>query len=214
MARPVKAPRSYDSSRRQAQADENRLAILRAAHDLFLKHGYGRTTIADIAGAAGVSVETIYAAFKNKATLLHRTWDITIGGDDREIVFHERPEVMAARAERDLAKRLLLQAHVSGAAAARIGPFFLMVHAASGAEPAAATMVEEMHRQRLAGLSVMASEAAATGQLAVSEEECRDVLWATTDGVLWQRLVQQRGWTQDRYVAWLGRTWVRLLVEP
>ncbi|MEO7430336.1 MAG: helix-turn-helix domain-containing protein, partial [Acidimicrobiales bacterium] len=61
---PVK--RSYDSSRRRAQAAETRAVIVRAGCDLFIEQGYGRTTVADIARAAGVSVETIYASFGNK----------------------------------------------------------------------------------------------------------------------------------------------------
>ena len=75
-------------------------------------------------------------------------------------------------------------------------------------------MVEEIGRQRLAGMSVMAREAAATGQLAVTEEECRDLIWATTDGMLWQRLVRERGWTDEEFAGWLGETWVRGLVLP
>jgi AcrR family transcriptional regulator len=206
--------RSYDSSGRRAQAKETQAAIVRAARDLFVANGYGRTTIADVARAAGVSAETIYAAFRNKATLLHKAWDITIGGDDEDIVFHERPEVMQIRSEPDLAKRLMLHASFSTATAQRIAPFQLMVQSAAGADPSAAAMLEEMGRQRLAGISVMAAEARATGQLAVSEAECRDLIWATTDGVLWHRLVQERGWTNEQFADWLGRMWVHLLVAP
>ncbi len=83
------------------------------------------------------------------------------------------------------------------------------MQSAAAAEPAAAAMVEEIGRQRLAGLSVMAAEAAATGQLRVSEEECLDVIWATTDGTLWHRLVNQRGWPDDQFARWLGEMWVR-----
>ncbi len=209
---PVKR-RSYDSSRRRAQADETRAAIVRAARDLFIEHGYGHTTIADIAGVAGVSVETIYESVGNKATLLHKAWDITVGGDEQDIVFHERPEVLAIRNEPDLAKRLMLHAAFSTHTAQRIAPFQLMVQSAAGADPAAAAMLEEMGRQRLAGMTVMAAEAAKTGQLAVPEEECRDVIWSMTDGMLWHRLVNERGWTNDRFAEWLGRTWVASLVK-
>ncbi|HVT77503.1 MAG TPA: helix-turn-helix domain-containing protein [Acidimicrobiales bacterium] len=210
MAEAVK--RSYDASRRQAQAAQTRSAVVVAARDLFLEQGYGRTTIAEVAARAGVSVETIYAAFGNKATLLHRAWDITVGGDDEDIVLHERPEVRALRAEPDLAKRLMLHAAFSTRTAERIAPFQLMVQSAAGADAAAAAMLEEMGRQRLAGLSVMAKEAAATGQLAVTEDECRDVVWSMTDGVLWHRLVNERGWTSERFAAWLGALWVAMLV--
>jgi hypothetical protein len=73
-------------------------------------------------------------------------------------------------------------------------------------------MLAEIDQQRLNGISVMAREAAKTGQLAVSEQECRDVVWAFTDGTLWHQLVVERGWTDERYADWLGRMWVRMLV--
>ncbi|HEU5267153.1 MAG TPA: TetR family transcriptional regulator [Jatrophihabitans sp.] len=212
MSQPVK--RQYDSSRRQAQARQTRREILRAAYDLFVEQGYARTTIADIARAAGVSAETIYATFKNKASVLARVWDVTIGGDDEEIVFHERPEIQAIRAEPDLAKRFMMHARMSTAAARRMAPFTLAVRAAAGAEPSAAEMLAEMGRQRYVGMGVMAREAAATGQLAVSEQECRDIVWAMTDGMLWHQFVVERGWTDEQYADWLGRIWVATLVKP
>jgi AcrR family transcriptional regulator len=208
---PVK--RSYDSSRRQEQARQTGLAVLRAAHDLFVEKGYGRTTIADIARTAGVSAETIYATFKNKATLLHRVWDVTIGGDDEEVVFHERPEIKAMRAEPDLAKRLVMHARMTTRTARRIAPFLLALRGAAATEAAAADMLAEVDRQRLVGMGVMAHEAAATGQLAVTEEQCRDLIWSMSDGILWHRLVAERGWTDDQYADWLGRMWVAALVR-
>lgn len=212
MAKAVKRP--YDSSRRQEQARQTRREILRAAHDLFVVQGYGRTTIADVARAAGVSPETIYATYKNKATLMHRVWDVTVGGDDEEVVFHERPEVQAIRAEPDLARRLMMHARMATATARRMTPLVLAVQGSSGAEESARAMVEEMDRQRYEGMGVMAAEAAKTGQLAVSEQECRDLVWSTTDGLLWHRLVQVRGWSDEQYADWLGRMWVATLVDP
>jgi AcrR family transcriptional regulator len=212
MIEPVKKMRTYDSSRRRAQARETQRAVLDAARELFVEQGYGRTTIADVARSAAVSVETVYAAFGNKATLLHRAWDVTIGGDDQEITYHERPEILALRAEPDLARRLAMQAALFTQTARRIVPFLLAVQGAAATEPAAAEMLAEMGRQRLEGLSVMAREAAATGQLAVSEIDCRDFIWATTDGVLWQRLVNERGWSDERFQEWLGQMWISALV--
>ncbi len=206
--------RSYDSSGRREQAREAQLRIVRAAHDLFVAQGYGRTTIADIARAAGVSAESIYSTFKTKATLLHRVWDITIGGDDEQVVFHERPEIKAIRAEPDLRKRFVLHARMSTAAARRFAPFLLALRGASGSEPAAAEMLAEVDRQRRAGMAVMAHEAAATGQLAVSEQDCLDLIWSTTDGLLWHRLVQERGWSDEHYADVLARMWIATLVAP
>lgn len=211
MAEAVK--RRYDGSRRQAQARETRRAVLRAAHDLFVAQGYARTTVVEVAAAAGVSAETVYAAFRNKAALLHRVWDVTVGGDDEDVVFHERPEVLAIRAEPDLEKRLRLHARFATATARRTGPLLRAIEAAAGADATAAAMLEEVHQQRLVGIGVMAAEAARSGQLAVSEEVCRDLVWATTDAVLWHRLVVQRGWTDEQFAEHLAETWVSWLVR-
>ncbi len=59
----------------------------------------------------------------------------------------------------------------------------------------------------------MAAEAA-TGQLAVSEEECRDVVWSMMDGMLWHRLVNERlAWPPVGRTA-RGRTLPRLAYPP
>jgi AcrR family transcriptional regulator len=219
MSEPVKGgdakpARSYDSSRRKEQARQTQRAVLRAAHDLFVERGYGRTTIADIARAAGVSPELIYATFRNKVTLLHRVWDITIGGDDEEVLFHERPEVKAMRAEPDLATRMRMFARMQAGTARRTSPFLRALQGAAASEPAAADMVAEVNRQRLEGMTVMAREGEATGQLAVSMQRCRDVAWALIDGNLWHQLVTERGWTDDDYAEWLGQVLVATLVRP
>jgi AcrR family transcriptional regulator len=214
MAGDVKPVRKYDASRRRAQARETQLAIVRAAQQLFIERGYGQTTMTAIAEAADVAVETVYANFRNKATLLHRAWDITIGGDDEEIVFHDRPEVRAIRSEPNLAKRLRLHAEFSTKTARRTTPFLRALQGAAGSEPAAAQMLDEVGKQRLAGLTVMAQEAATTGHLAVPEEECRDIIWTFTDGTLWHALVEERGWSDERFASWLGDMWVRMLVAP
>ncbi len=202
-AEPVKR-RSYDSSRRRAQADETRARSCALHATCSSSSGYGRTTIADIAGAAGVSVETIYSRVRHQG---HPAAQGMGHHRRRRRAGHRLPRAaggLAIRNEPDLAKRLMLHAAFSTQTAQRIAPFQLMVQSAAGADPAAAAMLEEMGRQRLVGMTVMAAEAAKTGQLAVPEEECRDVIWSMTDGMLWHRLVNERGWTNDRFAEWLG----------
>jgi hypothetical protein len=50
-----------------------------------------------------------------------------------------------------------------------------------------------------------------TGQLGIAEHECRGILFATMDGTLWQRLVAERGWTDERFAAWLADLWISQL---
>jgi AcrR family transcriptional regulator len=211
MARPVK--RQYNSVRRREQAGETRLRIIRAAHDLFVDQGYGRTTIAEIARTAGVAVETVYATFGSKPKLLHEVWDVTVGGDDADVPVHERADMLAVRAEEDLARRLRRLAVFNTGVSRRTAPIMVALRGAAASDRAAADMLTEIDRQRLEAMSVHAREAAATGQLAVTEAECRDILWSTTDGALWHRLVTGRNWADSRYAAFLGELWVTALVN-
>jgi AcrR family transcriptional regulator len=205
--------RRYDSSRRAQQARDNRLRILAAAQDLFAERGYGATTLTEVAAAAGVAVETVYAGFRNKATLLHRAWDVAVGGDDLDVHLLDRPELRAVFDEPDLRARLARFAVVNTAIMRRTARLLLAVRGAAGTDAAAADLLAEIDRARLESLGVHARAAAESGQLAVPEETCRDVLFATTDGSLWLTLVHRRGWSDEHYAAWLGRLWTATLVD-
>ncbi|WAC57590.1 TetR family transcriptional regulator [Gordonia sp. SL306] len=207
--------RKYQSAHRADQARETRRGILHAARGLFIEQGYARTTIVEIARASGVSKESVYAIFKNKPTILKCVWDITIGGDDEDVLFHERPAIAQIRAEPDLARRLEMQAVLNTETSRRITPFMMALRGAAGADTAAAEMLAEIDRQRYEGLGFMAREAAATGQMAISEDECHDLMWATTDGVLWHRLVVERGWSDERFATYMMTLWkAAMLVGP
>ena len=204
--------RRYDSSLRREQARENRRRILTAAQELFVDKGYGSTTMPEIAAAAGVAVVTVYSTFGNKITLLRRAWDVAVGGDEQDVHLLERPEMRAVFDEPDLAPRFLRFAAVNTAIMRRTARLRLTVQGAAGTDPAAAALLAEIDRARLEAMGVHARLAVATGQLAVSVEECRDVLFAMTDGSLWHNLVDDRGWTDERYSGWLGHLWVTLLI--
>jgi len=208
-----KVKRSYDSTRRREQATETRRLIIHAAHDLFVGKGYGRTTIAEVAAAAGVAVETVYAAYRNKPSLLRQVWYATFRGDEEDVRLLHRPEIRAVLAEPDLATRLRAQAVVFLPVFRRITPLLRALQGAATSEPEAATMLAEFDERRLDAAGHYAKAAVATGQLAVSERECRDVLAATLDGALWHRLVEEGGWSEDRFAQLLGTIWVATLAR-
>jgi AcrR family transcriptional regulator len=209
MTSPVK--RSYDASGRQARAQETRRRIIDVAHDLFIDQGYGRTTIADIARDADVSVETIYSAFGSKAALLRRVWFVRLRGDERDVRLLHRPEIQELLAEPDLVIRLRRQAVVYTAVFRRFVTLHRALEAAAASESSAADMVAEFDAGRLDASTHYAKAAKKTGQLAVSMAECRDVFSATLDGSLWHRLVHDSGWSDKRFAAFLGDLWVSAL---
>jgi AcrR family transcriptional regulator len=206
--------RRYDSTRRRQQAQENRRRVLDAAHELFVVKGYGATTIAEVAAEAGVAVETVYAAFRTKLTVLRRAWDVAVGGDEDDVRLLDRPELRAVFAEPDLAKRLTRFATVNTAIMRRTARLRLAIQGAAGGDPGAAEFLDEIDQARLAVMGEHARAAEATGQLAVPADTCRDVLFATTDGSLWLTLVGRRGWSDEAYAAWLARVWTATLVVP
>lgn len=212
MSRTVKRP--YDSSRRQEQAQETRRRILAAARELFVGQGYGNTTMVRIAEAAGVAVETVYGAFRNKATILRQVWYVDFRGDEDEVPLYDRAEMQAILAEPDLGTRIRRHAVFVTATNRRMSPLVDMLTGAAATEPAAAAMLAEWADRRIDVATKYARAAADTGQLAVSEDHCRDVLFATMDGALWQRLVVERGWTDPQYADWLAGLWVDLFVAP
>lgn len=209
MGTPVK--RSYDARGRQARAQTTRQRVIDVAHDLFINQGYGRTTIADIARGADVSVETVYSAFGNKAALLRKIWYVRFRGDEQDVRFLDRPEIQEMLAEPDLVVRLRRHAVVVTPVFRRFVPLHRALEAAAASEPSAADMVAEFDAGRLDASTHYAKAANKTGQLAVSAAECRDVFSATLDGALWHRLVYEGGWSDKRFAAFLGELWVSML---
>src|ERR1700730_17722231 len=62
--------RPYSSRVRAQHADDTRRAIIEAARTLFAEQGYARTSVAAVAEAAGVALNTVYASVGGKAALI------------------------------------------------------------------------------------------------------------------------------------------------
>jgi len=57
-------------ARREREKEERRQSILRAAREVFFKHGFHRATVDDVAERAEVSKGTVYLYFESKETIL------------------------------------------------------------------------------------------------------------------------------------------------
>jgi AcrR family transcriptional regulator len=214
MSAPVNPRRRYDSGLRQANARQNRAAILKAAHRRFLDAGYAATTMSAIAGDAGVSVETVYKAFANKAGLLKAVFDVAVVGDDEPVPMLERDDVKQNRAEPDPRKQLRMYGELYVKRAARAVPVQLVVRQAAAGDPAAAAVWEQLMTERLTGMTVFATDLHGNGHLrqGVSVEEARDVLWTFNSAELWELLVIRRGWTPERFGHWVGEALIAALL--
>ncbi len=203
VAEPVKKPRSYDSSRRRARAEQTRQLILETAHALFFAHGYGPTTVAAIASSAGVSVETIYKAFGGKAGLARALFDQALAGKD-PITTGERAAIVK-RDEHDPRKRLRAFGGFVAEVAPRVAPVMLLIRSAAETDPEAAALWQHINDERLIGMTSDAQQLADEGHLRndVTTQQAGDIFWACTSPELFQLLVLKRGWTPQRYGQWV-----------
>ncbi len=195
----VKAGRRYDSTGRREQARRNRIAVLEAGQRLFLANGYAATTIAAIAMAAGVSVETVFKTFGNKAGLVRSIHDRALAGDGSVPAF-QRSDEMRAR-EPDPRRVIRKWASFLTEVMPRVAPILLLVRSAAATDPEVAVLWEELEDQRLERMTDNARHFSDGGHLRRDRTLtlARDVLWAYTSPELYERLVLRQGWPLKTY---------------
>jgi AcrR family transcriptional regulator len=215
MSEPVKPSRSYDTRKRQEMALETRAAILAAARKLFLAQGYRDTSMAAIAAASGVHVDTIYAAVGRKPEILRLLLETAISGEDEPVPALARAYVREMQAEPDPRRKLARYARAVGAVQVRLAPIVRVVQEAAMSNPDLAALWTGISERRARNMRLLVQEIAATGQLrsTLTIDEAADIIWATNGPEFYTLMVTERGWSSERYEAFLADAWIRLLLE-
>lgn len=209
--KPVKK-RVYESPVRQEQAAQTRVRIVDAAAALFESAGYARSTIRQIADAAGVAVDTVYATFGSKARVLTSVIDDRLAAGTGVANVMERPEALAIRDETDQRRQLALLARDLATIVARVGPVFEMMRTAASVEPDMAAVYAEMQGYRAMNMRRAIDWVAARGPLRVDVEHAADTLWVLAAPDVARLLFDGKGWSTDEYAAWLEDMLVRALL--
>jgi AcrR family transcriptional regulator len=215
MPSPVK--RTYDASRRQAQARETQRHIADAARDLFIERGWVTTSIRDIAERAGVSVQTIYNAFEGgKAGIFSRVMDIVVVGDDEPLALAERPEYQAMFETENPDQMLRTLVGITGALFRRMEPLMPTIRAAVAADPAIAEGWRAYYGQaRYDGTAAVMARLFELGALAPKLDVSRatDIVWTVLSVETYEALVIARAWSADDYEAWVLDTLLASLLR-
>jgi len=198
--------RAYTSPRRAQQAAETRAAVLAAAVALFAEKGWAATGMRDVAAAAGVSVETVYANFGSKADLLMAAMDVAVAGDALPVPLAGRAE-FTALGEGTLAQRAAAAARLVTRVHARTAGIYLALGEAAAADPGLAGRMRAS--EQLRQVSVEQGMALVAGRPVTPRE--RDGVWAITGVDVYRLLTGLAGWTREEYQAWLAGVLVRLL---
>jgi AcrR family transcriptional regulator len=214
MPRKVKR-RSYDSNSRREAAQATRKSIIDSARRLFLDQGYAGTTMAAIAGGAGIALDTVYATVGKKPMLFRLLVEAAISGQDEAVSAELRDYVRAIRAQPDAAKKLQGYAAALRAIQPRLAPLFRALQAAAPLDPDLQALWQEISQRRAANMRLLARELAATGRLrtGLTVPMVADIIWSMNSPEFYLLLVEQRGWTPEDFERWLGGAWIRLLLE-
>jgi len=197
--------RIYRSDIRRQRADQTREKIVSAATELFLRGGYPATTIAAVAAAAGVSVETIYKGFGGKAGLVRAIWERGLAGRGP---LHAEDRSDALRKQGDAGALIDGWGRLTSEVAPRVAPITLLVKSAAGSDAELDALDREMEADRLGRMTDNARALLRTGGLraGIGLHEIADVLWTASSPQLYELLVLRRGWPLKRYSAFVAST--------
>jgi AcrR family transcriptional regulator len=181
------------------QADQTREAVLEAAIRLFAERGWVGTGMRDVARAAAVSVETVYATFGSKAHLLKAALEVAIVGDDAPVALADRPVYAAISTGRTIRDRVEATARIIAminertyrlAAAIRQGATVDATLTAVGAD------MEGQRRRSIADVArLITGRDLDPGQV--------DELWVQSGDQVYALLANECGWSRARYESWL-----------
>ena len=193
---------------RERKAQLTRDEILLAARRLFAERGYARTSVRDIAHAAGVSPQTVYDSVGSKQALVAALNDLIdreagIGAIVQRLGKTDDPQELAtasARITRAILEHCedILHALVTGAAA----------------EPELAAVLAEGQRRHVAGTRQIVDRLRELDALSDTDPDAAaDTLAAVTDVRFALVLQESYGWSPERLEQWMAATSATLLLR-
>jgi len=198
--------RRYESPLRDEQARATRRAIVAAATELFLDRGYAATTMEAIASSANVSRKTVFTAGGSKFVLLKDAFDWSLVGDDEPVAMADREPVQQILASRDPVEAVRMWAKMITDTAIRAAPIGAVLTTAACFDPEAAALLKTSDRHRHEGAEAFVAHLRSIGGLrrGLTLETAADLCWLAMDAGPYIRLVQERGWSTERYERWLA----------
>ena len=204
MGEPVKG-KSAAGRRREQRALETRQRIMDAALELFTTNGYVATTIEAIALEARVAPATVYQAFGTKHALLAKALDIGVAGDNEPVALLDQTWVTRARAEPDASRRLSIVVRHAAQVAARTAAIKNVIRDAAATDPQARELLRidterRFRTQQTLVEVIIDGDSPRTG---APPEQATAVFFALVNSDSYQLLVEQLGWSTQKWERWL-----------
>lgn len=194
----VKRLRSYDATRRRADALARRRGVLAAAKELFLQKGFTATTVAAVAEQAGVSQETVYKNFGSKAGLVRALHDDAMRGEGPASPYQRSNEL---RGNADPYVIVRGWSRLTTEVAPRVSPLLLLLRDAAVVQPDLRELLDEFDETRHQRMSENARFLYDAGHLRkdVTPQAAADLMWSVTSPEMYELLVLRRLWSLEQY---------------
>lgn len=189
---------------RTARSALTRDVIVAAADRLFREYGYVGTSLAAIAGEAGVAVQTVYNAVGSKIDLLSAVLDAQASGPASPRTV---PEFMADRSHQasdvdaliDILADWFVEVH------ARTAEIFALIRQAAALNPAAADLERARAARRLHNYGLAAAELRGRGAVPPgrNDNDIAAAIFALGHPETYRALVLDGGWPVAQYRSWL-----------
>jgi AcrR family transcriptional regulator len=181
---------------------------VKAAFKLFCERGYAGTTMANIAEAAGVAVQTVYFTFHTKAAVLSRAYDFAVMGEEEGHLPWEQPWYREMAAEPDVVEALGRLVAGVGDITRRLTPLYVVASGSAASDPEVAEVVDRHERWRVDGyrgmLEILRAKAPLRAEL--TPERANDLLLLYVGMDLYHALVEVAGWSHEEWIAWTRAT--------
>ncbi len=208
MGTPVRPKRAYNTALRQEQARVTHRRILDAARRLFIARGYANVTMHDVAGAAGVAVQTVHAVFGTKLGLAQGIV---------ELAFEEvNPDVLTLIRQADLAQDPGIVLRTVATSVRGVQEHFadILLFMQQTGDPRLVDIADRFDAVRVESLGPVVAALVGAGILrpVLTPKEAADLIWALTSPEWYGLLVSRRAWEVNRWEATLGDMLVRLFL--
>jgi len=197
-------------SRRERQAQQTRREIVAAGRRLFAEQGYSKTSVAQIADAAGVSVQTIYDSLGSKAAIVKALNDLIDEEGDvhalaSQIPTTDDPEALVA-----------IAVSITRNINERCDDIATVLWSGASVEPELEAVRDEGLGRHRDGVFGLAGRLESLGALAdgVSRRHAADVIGAMTEPVVVRTFVKDYGWSYDKYDQWANQMLRTLVLKP
>ncbi|TFB74644.1 TetR/AcrR family transcriptional regulator [Cryobacterium flavum] len=199
--------------RRAAHAASTRAEIVMAAGRLMLERGYVGTSVAAIAGEAGVVVQTIYNSVGSKAELLAAVLDRVAAEPGAPALLSGATRERMAEA-RTATEVIRILARSSALVNERTSGILRIVSEAAVVDPDVGEFEQKRDAARLHGFGEVAAALREKRGLrgGLSDHEAAATMWALAHPHTYRSLVLSLGWSTEAYLNWLEKSLLAALL--